>query len=59
VIAGDGDFLDLTWIQNFETRTEARSAIFEWIEMFYNHERLHETLGDVSPVRYEALSIVL
>ncbi|MFQ5756549.1 MAG: IS3 family transposase [Acidiferrobacterales bacterium] len=36
------------------SRAEARSAIFAWIEVFYNREHLHETLGYVSPVRYEA-----
>lgn len=44
---------ELTWDQDFRTRAEARSAIFEWIEVFYNRERLHETLDYVSPVRYE------
>lgn len=31
----------------------AEHAILEWIS-FYNHERLHEALGDLSPVDYEA-----
>ena len=29
----------------FATRAEARAAIFEWIEVFYNRERLHSALG--------------
>ena len=37
----------------FATRTEARSAIFEWIEVFYNRRRRHSTLGDVSPAAFE------
>jgi len=49
---------ELTWDQDFRTRAEARSAIFEWIEMFYNRERLHETLDYVSPVRYEEQTVV-
>jgi transposase InsO family protein len=49
---------ELTWDRDFRTREEARSAIFEWIEVFYNRERLHETLGYVSPVQYEEQSIV-
>jgi transposase InsO family protein len=49
---------ELTWDQDFRTRVEARSAIFEWIEMFYNRERLHETLDYVSPVRYEEQTVV-
>ena len=44
---------ELTWDQDFKTRAEARSAIFEWIEAFYNRERLHKTLDYVSPARYE------
>lgn len=49
---------ELTWDQDFRTRAEARSAIFEWIEAFYNRERLHETLDYVSPVRYEEQTVV-
>jgi transposase InsO family protein len=49
---------ELTWDHDFRTRTEARSAIFEWIEVFYNRERLHETLDYVSPVRYEEQTVV-
>ena len=36
------------------TRAELRSAIFEYIEGFYNPTRLHSTLGMRSPVEYEA-----
>ena len=39
--------------QTFKTREEARSAIFEYIEIFYNRRRLHSTLGYVSPVDFE------
>ena len=49
---------ELTWDHDFRTRAEARSAIFEWIEVFYNRERLHETLDYVSPVRYEEQTVV-
>ncbi|HEY2328261.1 MAG TPA: IS3 family transposase [Verrucomicrobiae bacterium] len=30
-----------------------RAAIFEWIEVFYNRERLHSALGFQSPVDFE------
>jgi putative transposase len=30
---------------HFTTRAQARAAIFEWIEIFYNRERLHSALG--------------
>jgi transposase InsO family protein len=37
----------------FHTRQEARSAIFEYIECFYNRVRRHSTLTYLSPVAYE------
>ena len=39
--------------REFPTRAEARAAIFEWIEVFYNRERLHRALGFQSPVDFE------
>ena len=36
------------------TRAEARSAIFEYIEGWYNPRRRHSTLGYLSPAEYEA-----
>lgn len=49
---------ELIWDRDFKTRSAARSVIFEWIEVFYNRERLHETLDYVSPVRYEEQTVV-
>jgi len=40
--------------ETFETRAEARTKIFEWIEVFYNRNRLHSSLGFMSPEQYEA-----
>lgn len=37
----------------FATREEARAAIFEYIEVFYNGQRRHSSLGYVSPAEYE------
>jgi putative transposase len=37
----------------FRTREEARTAVFEWIECFYNRQRRHSALGYVAPVVYE------
>ena len=37
----------------FKTREEAKSAIFEFIEVFYNRQRLHQTLGYLSPAEFE------
>jgi transposase InsO family protein len=38
---------------DFATRAQARAAIFEYIEVFYNVQRRHSSLGYVSPVDYE------
>jgi putative transposase len=38
---------------DFATRAEARAAIFEYIEVFYNTKRRHSSLGYVSPAEYE------
>ncbi len=37
----------------FENRTLARQAIFEYIEVFYNRQRRHSTLGDLTPQEFE------
>lgn len=39
----------------FATRPQARSATFEYIEVFYNRQRLHSALGYRSPLEFEAL----
>ena len=42
-----------------ETRSIARTEIFDYIEAFYNRRRIHSTLGFVSPIAYEAQAMVL
>ena len=37
----------------FRTRQDAQGAIFEYLEVFYNRQRLHSSLGYVTPVEYE------
>ena len=37
----------------FETIEDARTEIFEYIEMYYNTIRLHSSLGYQSPAKYE------
>ena len=44
---------ELTHHCRFKTRVEAKQAIFEYIEVFYNRERLHSANDYLSPVDYE------
>jgi len=37
----------------FQTRAQARTAIFEFIEVWYNRQRLHSSLGYLSPEEFE------
>jgi putative transposase len=40
--------------QRFSTRQAARLAVFEFIEVFYNRQRLHSSLAYLSPSEHEA-----
>ena len=41
--------------QSWPTRAEARAAVFEYIEGFYNTTRRHSTLSYHSPAHFESL----
>jgi transposase InsO family protein len=44
---------DLVHHERYRTRDEARASVFDYIEVFYNRERLHSTLGYRSPEDFE------
>ena len=46
--------VEMIYSRKFKTREEARAAIFEYIEVWYNRERLHSSLDYMSPEQYEA-----
>jgi transposase InsO family protein len=52
--------LKAEWIYHFDfkTREQARLAIFDYVEGFYNRTRMHSTLGYRSPEQYEKLMSV-
>jgi len=45
---------ELTMGKAFATRVEARLAVFEYVEVFYNRQRLHSGVGYQSPEAFEA-----
>ena len=44
---------ELLMRNDWQTREEARRAIFRYIETWYNRKRRHSTLGYLSPAAYE------
>ena len=45
---------ELVYHHRFATRAEARTAIFDYIETFYNRTRLHSSLDYLSPINFES-----
>jgi transposase InsO family protein len=45
---------ELVHRRRFATRADARTAIFDYIESFYNRSRRHSSLGYQSPLDYES-----
>jgi len=45
---------EVVYHQRFATLAEARSAIFHYIETFYNRTRLHSSLAYQSPIAFES-----
>jgi putative transposase len=45
--------LELVFRRRFESRAQARSEIFDYIETFYNRQRAHSSLDYLSPIDFE------
>lgn len=45
--------VELIYAEQYRSIDEAKSAIFEYIEVFYNRVRRHSALGYVSLAEYE------
>jgi transposase InsO family protein len=45
---------ELVYQEHYATRKEAEASIYPYIELFYNRQRLHSSLGYRSPAEYEA-----
>ena len=48
--------LELVYRGRFDTRAKARTQIFDFIEVFYNRQRLHSALHYHSPVDFELIN---
>ncbi len=46
---------ELVHQRSYTTRAQARQEMFEYMEVFYNRQRIHLYLGYLCPVGYEAL----
>jgi putative transposase len=48
--------LKTEWVdhEDYQTKSEERQNLFEYIEIFYNRQRRHSYIGYVSPAKYEA-----
>jgi len=44
---------EMVYRTRFETREQARAALFHWIEVWYNRKRRHSAIGYISPEAYE------
>ena len=49
--------LELIDRHSWATRAQVRTAVFEFIEIFYNRRRLHSSLNYMTPIEYEATNI--
>jgi len=45
--------------EHYRTRAEARASVFEFIEVFYNRQRLHSTLGYCPPTEFESRRVAV
>ena len=43
--------------RDYHTRDQARMDIFEYIELFYNRKRIHQSLNYQTPIRYESVKV--
>lgn len=45
---------ELIYRTKYKTKEEAKKAIFEYIEVWYNRNRIHSSIGFMTPVQFEA-----
>jgi len=57
IVLGEGDRSikgsGMIWRQQWQTRHQLETALFQYINGFYNPRRRHSTLGGTSPIIFE------
>ncbi len=49
--------VELVQDEKFRTRREAMAAIFEYMEVFYDRQRIHTALGGLTPAEIEEVAL--
>jgi transposase InsO family protein len=49
---------ELTYHEIYETKSQANQSIFEYIEVYYNRQRMHSTNNNYSPVEFEEMMLL-
>ena len=44
---------EMVYHENFQTKSQAELAVFEFIEVWYNRKRRHSSLGHLTPLEFE------
>jgi len=44
---------ELIYLEEFDTHEQAQTAVFEYVEVFYNRQRCHSANGYLAPLAYE------
>jgi putative transposase len=44
---------ELIYLEEYDTHEQAQTAVFEYIEVFYNRQRCHSAIGYLAPLVYE------
>ena len=48
--------VELIYDERYRTRNQARRSIFKYIEIFYNRNRIHSSIGGLSPDQFEKMN---
>ncbi len=49
---------ELVHHEDYLSRTQAKTSIFEYIEVFYNRQRRHSHIGQMAPLAFEAAALI-